>query len=138
MSIYTITLPNGAATTIVADASYIEQHYPDAVLVPEPPPAAQPETRWITKLAFRLRFTKAERIALKLASLDNPAADMSLRLQAASVGDDLDNTQAATYVNLDRADTRAGVETMEAVGLIGKGRAAEILDSPVQPDEAFR
>lgn len=36
------------------------------------------------------------------------------------------------YVDLDRSDTRAAVEQLETLGLLGSGRASEILDAPVQ------
>ena len=49
-----------------------EYRYVDEVL------AIEPGTR-LTKLAFRNRFTQAEKIALERASLDNPAAPMAAR-----------------------------------------------------------
>ena len=42
---------------------------------------------------------------------------------------------AAEWIDLERADTRSGVQTLEAVGLIGVGRALEILDAPIEEDE---
>lgn len=32
-------------------------------------------------------------------------------------------------------DTRAGVQVLEAAGMLAEGRALEILDAPVQPEE---
>lgn len=93
---------------------------------------SEPISRHITVLAFRNRFTQAEKVAMDLASIDNPLADAQARqLQAILrvIQKDLD---IASYVDLDRPDTKAGVQMMEAHGIIGLGRADVILNSPVQ------
>ena len=41
--IYRIHLPDGTYNTIVADQAFIDAHYPDAELLPEPAPAQAPE-----------------------------------------------------------------------------------------------
>lgn len=78
----------------------------------------------ITKLAFRNRFTSAEKNALYTAA--KTSVDVQIYL---------DDVNAATYIDLQRADTRANVQSLETAGLIAAGRAAIILDTPVQPDE---
>lgn len=78
----------------------------------------------ITKLAFRNRFTAAEKTALYTAAKTN--VDIQIYL---------DDVNAATYIDLQRADTRASVQGLETAGLIAAGRALQILDAPVQPDE---
>ena len=93
-----------------------------------------PDTR-LTKLAFRNRFTQAEKVMLEIASLDNPAATMPQRQQAAALRATLADTAAATFIDLSRAETRAGVQMLEAGGLLAEGRALEILDAPVQSHE---
>ena len=106
--------------------------------VPEPaPPEPAPVFTKLTKLGFRSRFIRAEKTAIELASLDDPAAAMAQRAQAADVRVYLADVAAATYIDPQRADTRAGVQALEAAGLIGAGRALEILDAPIQADEAF-
>ena len=105
-----------------------EYRYEDGVLF------LAPDTR-ITKLAFRNRFTQAEKVALEIASLDNPAATMPQRQQAAALRATLADTAAATFIDLSHADTRAGVQMLEAGGLLAEGRALEILDAPVQSHE---
>jgi hypothetical protein len=97
-----------------------------------------PPKRHITNLAFRQRFTRAEKTALELAVLDNPAATTEQRAQSAALRADLKDQEQASYIDLDRADTRAGVMMLEAAGLIASGRALEILDSPVQDVERPR
>ena len=93
-----------------------------------------PDTR-ITRLAFRNRFTQTEKVMLEIASLDNPAAPMAQRQQSAALRATLADTAAATFMDLVRAETRAGVQMLEAAGLLAEGRAMEILDAPVTPEE---
>ena len=106
----------------------------DGVLV-LPPPA--PLTQ-ITRLAFRNRFTQPEKVALELAALDDAAAPMPQRQQAAALRAYLADVAAATFIDLARPDTRAGVQFLEAAGLLAEGRALVILDAPVQPEERPR
>lgn len=89
----------------------------------------------ITRLAFRNRFTQAEKVALEIAALDNPAAPMAQRQQAAALRATLSDTAAAVYIDLGRLDTRAGVQMLEAAGLLASGRALVILDAPVVAEE---
>ena len=96
--------------------------------------ALAPATR-ITRLAFRNRFTQAEKVAMELAALDDPAAPTAQRQQAAAIRVYLSDMNAATFIDLGRDDTRAGVQALESGGLIGVGRALEILDAPVEAHE---
>lgn len=82
-----------------------------APVIPEPP-----VTRSITVLAFRSRFTQAEKQAIYTA------AKSSVDLQIW-----LDDLAVATEVILDDDRTLAGLQAMESAGFIGAGRAAEIL-----------
>lgn len=97
-------------------------------------PASVPDRR-VTRLAFDNRFTQAERINIDLSSIDNPTGTLAARQQAASLRDMRTQVNNATFIDLDRADTRAGVQQLETSGLIGVGRAAQILDAPVQDHE---
>ena len=105
-----------------------EYRYEDGVLV------LAPDTR-ITRLAFRNRFTQSEKVALELAALDDPAATLAQRQQAAAIRVHLADVSASTFVDLGHDDTRAGVQALKAGGLIGVGRALQILDAPVQSHE---
>lgn len=78
----------------------------------------------ITKLAFKNRFTQAERIALRTASQTDPV-----------VFDFMDLVSDATFIDLSRQDTMEGVNYIESQGYIDEGRADDILTSPVQPGE---
>ena len=125
--------------TIVADAEFMQDHYPKGSyrLVQPVDPTPAPEYRRITKLAFRNRFTKAEKAGIEFAALDDPTAPISQRQQAAALRADLKDQEQATFIDLNDEDTRTGVITLEAVGLIAAGRAVEILDAPVQDKERF-
>lgn len=100
---------------IIADADFIEAHYPDAVAVAE---VVVKVPRTLSVLAFRSRFTDAEKITIYTAAETNLPVRIWL--------DDLSASQAQT---IDLIDPRiiAGVHAMEFGGLIGAGRAAEIL-----------
>ena len=122
--------------TIVADEQLMLERYPEGNyrLVPDVPTPATAERR-ITKLAFRNRFTKAEKAGIEFAALDDPTAPIAQRQQAAALRADLKDQEQATFIDLDDEDTRTGVLTLEAVVLIAAGRAVEILDAPVQDKE---
>lgn len=115
--------PPSAGSEVVGEAS------PEwALSDPEPEPVVNPTDRRITKLAFMVRFSDAEAIAIDLASQGATVQAAAMRRYQAKVN-------AAEWIDLDREDTRAGVQALEAVGLIAPGRAAEILDAPVADDE---
>lgn len=105
-----------------------EYRYEDGALV------LAPDAR-ITRLAFRNRFTSAEKMALEMAALDDPTAPMAQRQQAAAIRVHLADVAVSTFVDLGHTDTRAGVLALKAGGLLTEGRALEILDAPVQPSE---
>ncbi|WP_137171446.1 hypothetical protein [Massilia sp. HP4] len=101
----------------------------------EPQPAPP---RHMTVLAFRNRFTKTEKVRVELAAIDDPAAGLEHRERAAVVRVGQADLAAATYVDVDRADTRADVQAFEAMGLLdAHGRALAILDDEIQPHERY-
>ena len=114
------------------DAAVEIKDYIPPAPIPEPP---VPELRYITKLAFRNRFTMKEKVAIELAGNINPNDPVQKQQLAAAVRASNADISASTYIDLDRPDTRAGVESMEEFGLLAAGRADEILDSPVQDFE---
>lgn len=94
--------------------------------------------RKITVLAFRNRFTKTEKINIDLASIDpGSSATLQERSIAAAIRVDSKDTDNATFIDLDRPDTRAGVIALETYRLISEGRALIILDSPIQDMEFY-
>jgi hypothetical protein len=81
----------------------------------------------ITKLAFKQRFTPAERIAIREAAKTVP-----------EVYDFEDLVNSAAFIDLARPDTIAAVHYIEAGGLIAEGRAVEILSPPVTEIEKYK
>lgn len=99
--------------------------------------AANPESTSVklTVLAFRNRFTQTEKVTIEMACLDNPAATMEQRYQSAGLRASMADLNAATFVDILRPDTVASINQLETVGIIGVGRAAQILSTVVQPIE---
>lgn len=95
--------------------------------------------RKITKFAYRMRFTPAEKAALEIASLDNPAAPTAQRALAASLRASQADAMSATYVDLTPGPlleaTRAAMMPLEALGILAPGRVSQILDTaPVESE----
>jgi len=81
-----------------------------------PDVASPPPERIITKLEYLRRFTSNERIAIRTAALSNAVLNDYMAL-----------LELAQEVNLDDPDTVSACQMLEQAGLIGAGRAAEIL-----------
>ena len=103
-------------------------HYDGVTFAPPTPPAPVVLDRHITPFSFLVRFTDSEAVAIDLASQGATA-------QAAAMRRYQNKINVASWIGLDDAATRGGVQQLESVGLIGAGRAAQILDAPVQPGE---
>ncbi len=99
-------------------------HY-DGASFSEPvqPPAPDYGTQ-VTRLAMRNRFTFQEKVAIETAAESSPSVRVWLK-----------DLEVSTFIDLSRPDTQAGVHQLEVDGLIGAGRADEILNSPVQAEE---
>ena len=81
---------------------------------PDPPPP--PVVDELNKIDFLRLFTQAERIAIREAAAVNPL-----------ISDYQHMLDAATVVRLSDPDIQTGVPLLELGGLIGAGRAAQIL-----------
>lgn len=103
--------------------------------VPPPAPPAPSLGAKVTRLAFRQRLGDATLVAIELAALDNPTAPAAQRQLAAQLRVLQENVRIATFIDLSRPDTRAGVQSLEAAGLLPAGKALEVLDAPVQQHE---
>jgi len=77
----------------------------------------------LTRLEFMNRFTNAELAEILTASDANPALRVYVK-----------KLDAAQNVDTNDPETIAGAQTLEAVGLISTGRAAEVLDVPATAD----
>ena len=104
---------------------------PEPDELPEPP--ALP--RHITEFALWQRFTPDERVDYDLASIHNPSADETAQRNAARLRDLKELVRGSRYVDLDLPLTIAGIQGVEAMGVIAEGRAAAILDGEVLDDE---
>lgn len=112
----------------------------DHLVQPDPPPEVPPPPpiRHITKLAFRNRFTQSEKVSIEIAALDVPTASLPQRALAAALRANQQDLAVAQYIDLNRPDTRAGVQQLEAAGLLAAGRAAVILDTAPAEAEVYR
>lgn len=111
------------------------EHVEVATVTVENEPVVQPVK--ITKLAFRNRFKPEEKIQLELASKDDPTSTSNKRKASAVIRVYLDDVNSASFIDLNRVDTRQGVMALEASGLIGSGRALEILNTPPTEEEIY-
>lgn len=142
MPVYIVTRKSdGAEVTRYAAAAVSEGAHPLAdfdhtELVEGAAPAYAGPWR-ITRLAFRNRFTTTEKATMEIAGLDNAAAPMLQRQQAAVLRAYMADVAASTFVDLQRPDTRSGVQQLEAIGLIAAGRATQILDTQPTDLEVF-
>lgn len=84
-------------------------------------------TRRISKLAFRNRFTLTEKIAFEMAQVDDPAATLTVRQVAAGLRVMEKDLNVGQYVDLNAAETQAGLHQLEELSIIAAGRADEII-----------
>lgn len=137
-TIHVLDIAGNIVNTIVADEHTAQAMYPGRWRIaehqPQPEPQ-QPTRRHITPLAFRRRFTGAERAAIEWAAVDRADATSGERQQAAQLRSTLKDQELASFIDLDDPDVAAGVQLLETVGLIADGRALQITDTPPRPDE---
>lgn len=100
-----------------------------AFIAPDAPVAPPPPVK-ITQLAFLNRFTDPEAIAIDLASQGATVPAATLRRYMSKV-------TAATFIDLNDTDTRAGVLALETATLIATGRSTVILDTPPTDKEMY-
>lgn len=87
---------------------------------------AQAESVKITKLAFRNRFTFAEKVAVETAAESDPVVRVLLKDQ-----------EAATFIDLSRQDTIDGVQLLVSKSLLTQVRADEILSLTIANSEQY-
>lgn len=96
-----------------------------------PAPTVEP----ITHFAFLSRFTDAELIAIELAQVHNPNATAEQQYLAATLRMHQHKFDSSQFIDLAHAQTIAGVNGLELAGLLGTGRASEILNAPITDAE---
>ena len=85
---------------------------------PEQPVSDPAGPRVFTQLQWLKRFSAQERITIRAAAAATPALDDYLKLM-----------DAAQEIDTSDPETIAGVQTLEAFGLLAQGRAEEILNA---------
>lgn len=106
----------------------------------ELPPPEYAGSWWISKIAFRNRFTQAERVGLELAALHNTslAINHPSNLLAAALRSSMADQRDALYIDLKRQTVLAGVQALEDAGLLAAGRTAQIVLTPPTDEELYR
>ena len=115
-------LINSTGNTILADLAFVEAHYPGDFTEIVEPPAPVPSVRRLSKLAYMNRFTDAELAGIYAAAKTVVAVEVWLAKFNATTPE-----ADGTSIDLDDPRTIAGLQGMEAAGLLAAGRAAEIL-----------
>lgn len=95
----------------------------DGKTITNPPP----QTKRITKLAMRQRFTIPELIGILTASKTDPMVEVLLG-----------NMQVATFIDLARPDTVQGLGYLVSINLLTAQRMGEILNNPIQEIERYK
>lgn len=101
---------------IVADLAFVETHYANDFVEIVEDVQVTPSKRTLTKLEYMNRFTDVELAAIYTAA----KAVVQVEIW-------LEKFKLAQEISLDDVSTVGGLQAMEAAGLIGTGRAAEIL-----------
>lgn len=110
----------------------------EVIIVNEPEVPTVVIDKKITKLAFRNRFTLTEKVTIELAAVDNPSDPMEKRQLAAVLRANMADQRDATFIDLNDIVTRQGVQMLETYGLIGPGRASQILDREILATERLK
>ena len=139
MNTYQILTPEGEIdNVIVATEAFVKAAYPGRWrVVAEPAQPEEPKTKnnRLSPLAFLRRFTDEERVRFDLSSIDDPNDPEDKRKRAAQLRMFESDYKLASYIALDDPRTIAGVNGLEALGIIAKGRAKEVLEGEVKPEE---
>jgi hypothetical protein len=120
------TAPDGQQA-VTTDGSEVNGEWQVTWVFEAIPPVSAPDygTK-ITRLAMKLRMTATERKTIRAAAETN-----------ADVYDFMDLLSDSTYIDLTRPETVQGIQTLEAAGLLGAGRADEILTDAVTEQERW-
>lgn len=89
----------------------------------------------ISRFAFLQRFTAAELLGIELAKVHDPAGSTASQQLAATLRVSQNKLDVSNFVDLGHAETIDGLTQLETVGLIGSGRANQILSAEISPDE---
>ena len=122
-------------TTVVVCEDFMRATYPNRWRCVQMPEVKATEARRITPLAFRNRFTVAEKARQELAAVDNPTDTNEKRQQAAVLRAHLADLLAAQFVDLDDGHIKDAVRSLAGMGLLTDERAEHILSNAAKPEE---
>jgi hypothetical protein len=126
---YEVLVDGEVVNTVLADLQWLQDNIPNATFR-EVVLDAEPKLNYrLTKREFRERFTQEEKLSMYDLATRAGTMDVSdpYRTMALSMAIYLDDLISQDYVDLDFKQTIDSVNALEAFGLIGTGRAAEIL-----------
>ena len=89
----------------------------------------------ITRRAFRDRLLPAEKVAIELASIDDPNVNSQERQISALIRVFKEDLANASYIDLSNPNVQSALEVFEQYGIIASGRALSIINAPVTIDE---
>jgi hypothetical protein len=105
------TLPNGVVIREL-DIQFVQE---------------ESSNRKLTPFQWRRLFTRAEKIAIEMASIDDSSATLQQRQLSAALRSYLKDQESAQFIDLDDPFVLSGLENLEMMGLIPAARVAEIL-----------
>lgn len=115
---------NSTGNVIHADQAFMDAQHPvDYTLLPDDVAPVSTDTR-ITPYHLKRRMTSTERKAIR-----------NLAKTSDDIYDYMDMLDSATTVHLDDPMTIGGLQALEAAGKLAPGRAAAILNAPIQDNE---
>ena len=83
----------------------------------------------VTRLAFRNRFSMAEKVALYTAAASPQGLPIKIYL---------DDLASATFIDLTRPDTIYGLNVLASIGILTPARVTEILTKLPLPQEIYK
>lgn len=134
-SIYRYSADAPVAWTGMEFATHDHTAEPEPEPDPEQPPPAPVK---IEKLALRRRFTRAEMIAIEIASLDDPKLTRQEREASAEWRVIRADLEAGDEVDVTSKQFLTDLKKLEGAGLLAPGRAAEILKAETVAQEVDR
>ena len=93
------------------------------------------EVKHLSKVAYRMRFTTAERVAIEWASVDRPELSIEQRMLSAALRSNMKDQEQASYIDLDDPAIAEGHANLVSAGLLTTYRDAEIRHSAVLEKE---